>query len=115
MRDKINRVESLMSNLAKEKNIENIIVTRGGDGASLYNFKNNKFFFVDAYANKIVDKIGAGDTMLSLIGPCIKSKIDCDTTLLISSLAASQSVESMGNRDSINKITMLKTLENILK
>ena len=115
MRDKINRLELLMRNLTKEKNIQNLIVTRGGDGATLYNKKNNKFFYVDAYANNIVDKIGAGDTMLSLIGPCIKSKIDSDTTLLISSLAASQSVESMGNRYSINKITILKTLENFLK
>jgi len=117
MRDKLGKLEILMSNLAKEKNIENLIVTRGGSGATLFhNHKENKkFYYVEAYANKIVDKIGAGDTMLSLIGPCLKSKIDSDTTLLISSLAASQSVESVGNKYSINKITMLKTLENILK
>ena len=41
--------------------------------------------------------------------------MDSDITLLISSLAAAQSVESMGNEYKVNKIKILKTLENILK
>ena len=53
--------------------------------------------------------------MLSIIGPCLKSKLEIDITLLISSLAAAQSVETMGNKDTISKIKMLKTLENLLK
>ena len=53
--------------------------------------------------------------MLSIIGPCLKMKIDNDVTLLVSSLAAAQSVETIGNKDTINKIKILKTLENILK
>ena len=65
-------------------------------------YKKNKFFYADAYAKNIVDKIGAGDTMLSLIAPCLSSKIDIDVSLLISSLAA-QSVESIGNKNSIKK------------
>jgi len=115
MRDKISKLEVLMSSLSKEKNIKNLIVTRGGNGAILYYKKNNKFYYVGAYASKIVDKIGAGDTMLSLIGPCLKFNIDSDISLLISSLAASQSVGMMGNKEPVNKLTMLKALENILK
>ena len=115
MRDKINKLEFLMIKLSKEKMIKNLIVTLGGKGSVLYNRKKNKYFYIDAYANNIVDKVGAGDTMLSLIGPCLKSKIDSDTSLLISSLAAAQSVETIGNKNSLNKIKMLKTLENILK
>jgi len=115
IRDKVSKLEILMSNLSKEKNINNIIVTMGSSGSILYNKKENKFYYADAYAHKIVDKIGAGDTMLSMIGPCIKSNIDSNITLLISSLAAAQSVESMGNKYTIGKIKILKTLENILK
>ena len=44
-----------------------------------------------------------------------KSKIDNDITLLFSSLAAAQSVETIGNKFTINKIKILKNLENILK
>jgi len=115
MRDKISKVEKLMINLSKEKNVKNLIVTKGSSGAVLYHKTKNKFYYTDAYAHNIVDKIGAGDTMLSLIGPCLKLNIDTDITLLISSLAAAQSVESLGNKYTVSKTQMLKTLENILK
>ena len=115
MRDKVSKLEILMSNLSKEKNVKNLIVTIGSKGALLYQKTKNKFYYAEAYADNIVDKVGAGDTMLSLIGPCLKSNMDSDITLLISSLAAAQSVESKGNEYTINKIKILKTLENILK
>ena len=115
MRDKNTKLITLMKKLSKEKKIQNLIVTLGGNGSILYNYKKNKIFHADAYAKNIVDKIGAGDTMLSLIAPCLKSKIDIELSLLISSLAAAHSVENIGNKNSIKKIDILKNLENILK
>ncbi len=115
MRDKIGKLENLMKKLSIDKNIKNLIVTKGESGSILYNKKINKFFYADAFARKVVDKIGAGDTMLSLIGPCLKTKVDYETTLLIGSLAAAHSVETIGNKDTIDKINFLKTLDNILK
>ena len=53
--------------------------------------------------------------MLAVVALCIKFNIDSNISLLISSLAAAQSVENMGNKYSINKINMLKALEAILK
>ncbi len=115
MRDKISKLEVLMSNLSKEKNITNLIVTLGGRGSVLYNKNKNKYFYIDAYANKIIDKVGAGDTMLSLIAPCLKLNINSHVSLLVSSLAAAHSVETIGNKHTISKLKILKTLENILK
>jgi rfaE bifunctional protein kinase chain/domain len=115
MRDNNIKLEILMKNLSKEKNIKNIIVTRGASGAILYYKPKNKFYYSDAYAHKILDKTGAGDTMLSIIAPLIKGNINKDVVLLISSLAAAQSVEFMGNENDINKVEILKTLKNILK
>ena len=115
MRDKISKLEILMSKLSKEKKIKNLIVTLGGKGAVLFNTKKNKFYYIDAYASKIIDKVGAGDTMLSMVGPCLKSKMNSELALLLSSLGAAQSVESMGNKRYINKIQLLKTLENLMK
>ena len=77
--------------------------------------KEKKFYYAGAFAHKTIDKIGAGDTMLSLIGPSIKIGIDNDITLLIGSLGAAQSVETIGNKETVNKIKILKTLESILK
>jgi len=115
MRDKICKLEILMSKLSNQKKIKNLIVTLGGKGAVLFNMKKKKFYYIDAYASKIIDKVGAGDTMLSMVGPCLKSKMNSELALLLSSLGAAQSVESMGNKRSINKIQLLKTLENLMK
>ena len=115
MRDRISKLNELIPKLSKEMKIENLIVTRGSDGSILYNSKKRKFIYAEAYASKVIDKIGAGDTMLSVISLCLKSKIDIDLSLIISSLAAAQSVENLANKDSISKLSMWKTLENILK
>ena len=43
------------------------------------------------------------------------SNLSNNITLLVSSLAAAQSVETIGNKYTISKLKILKTLENILK
>ena len=53
--------------------------------------------------------------MLSGISVCLISGFHKELSLLIASLAAAQSVENIGNKESINKIKILKVLENILK
>ncbi len=115
MRDKNEKIEILMKKLSLEQNIENLVVTRGTDGSILYNKKDKKFNLCAAYAKNSVDKIGAGDAMLSIIALCLKSGFDRDLALLTASLAAAQSVETIGNKEPVNKTKILKTLENILK
>ena len=53
--------------------------------------------------------------MLSIIALCLKCGLDRELSLLTASLAAAQSVETIGNKESINKTQILKTFENILK
>jgi hypothetical protein len=46
---------------------------------------------------------------------CLKSGINRELASLIASLAAAQSVATIGNKESINKTQILKSLDNILK
>ena len=115
LRNRDGDIKVLMKKLSKERNFNNVIVTRGKSGATLFNKKNNIFTTSDAFENKVVDKIGAGDTMLSLISLCMKSKFSYDLSLLIGSLGAAFSVKDYGNKKDINKIQILKSLENLMK
>ena len=115
MRNKNDKIEFLIKKLSLSQNFKDLVVTRGNQGSVLYNKKNKKINYCGAYAKTAVDKIGAGDAMLSIISMCLKYKFDKDLALLIGSLAAAQSVETVGNKESINKIQILKNLENILK
>ena len=76
---------------------------------------NHKYYNCPAFASKVVDKVGAGDAMLSIIALCLKSKFNGELALLAASLAAAHSVETIGNKEAINKTQILKTLDNILK
>ena len=69
----------------------------------------------DAFAKSAVDKIGAGDAMLSIIALCLKSGFHKELALLIASLAASQSVETIGNSEATSKINILNSINNLLK
>jgi sugar/nucleoside kinase (ribokinase family) len=80
----------------------------------LYEKINKKFYHSDAYASTIVDKVGAGDAMLSILAICLYNKIEINLSLLISSFSAAQKIKSIGNKYSIDKVDLLKELEHFL-
>ena len=114
MRTKDKKIEILIRELSKNQNIKYLVVTRGLSGAILYEKKTNKFYFAEAFSKNALDKIGAGDAMLSIMSICLYNKVDINLSLLISSLAAAQSVNTIGNKESISKVKLLKELEHIL-
>jgi len=115
LRDRTNDLKILIKKLSKEQKIKNLVVTRGSSGAILYNLKENNFKLSDAFAKKAIDKVGAGDAMLAMLALCLKSRFTHDLSLLIGSLAASFSTETMGNKEPISKIKILKSIEHLLK
>ena len=114
LRDKNSKIESLMRKLTSERKIKNLIVTKGKDGSIIYNSQEKKFDYCPALANNDIDKIGAGDAMLSIAALCLNSNLDRNLSLLLGSLAAAQSVESIGNKK-IDKFKILKSLDNFIK
>jgi len=115
MRDRNNKTEFLMKKISQQQKIKNMIVTRGKEGALMYNRKSKKLNLCAAFADSAVDKIGAGDAMLSIISLCLKNNFSNELALLVGSLAAAQSTESIGNKNPVSKIKILKTLESLLK
>jgi len=115
LRDRNSQIEILMKKLSKEQSVKNLVVTRGTSGSLLYDKKENKFNLCDAYAKTALDKIGAGDAMLSIIALCLKCNLKKELALLIGSLAAAQSVKTIGNKESINKNQIVKSLQSIIK
>ena len=95
-------------------NIKYMSVTRGREGAFLLN-DSNLPVTCPGFATQVVDKIGSGDALLSLLSICLFSKIDNDLSIFIASIAASQSVETLGNSVPVSKVILLKTISHYLK
>ena len=115
LRDRTSDIKKLIKILSYQQKIKNLIVTRGTEGSMLYESEKNIFTYCGAFAKNTVDKVGAGDAMLSVLSLCLFSKFEKKLSLLIASLAAAQAVETIGNKYPVDKLKILKTLESILK
>jgi len=115
LRDKNEKLKILVKKLTNMIKIKNLIVTRGGDGAILYNSFNKKYITCPAFASKVVDKVGAGDSMLSIMSILIKSKFKNIISLFLGSLAGALSVGEMSNKVPIKKTKLLKYFNHTLK
>jgi bifunctional ADP-heptose synthase (sugar kinase/adenylyltransferase) len=114
LRQRDGELVSLAANLKEMIAAKYITVTQGRAGAFLLN--NSKTLInCPGFAVDIVDKIGAGDALLALLSVCLFSEIEEDLALFIASLAAAQSVESIGNSKPVDKVELLKTISHSLK
>jgi rfaE bifunctional protein kinase chain/domain/rfaE bifunctional protein nucleotidyltransferase chain/domain len=115
LREKNLQVELLIKRISKDLNIDHLIVTRGKNGSVYFSKKNNSFFYCPAFASKVVDKVGAGDTMLSVMSFLIYIKFPIKIAMFLGSLAAAQSVETISNSLKLDKIRLIKYALHMLK
>jgi len=114
MRQREGDSELLAATLKESINSNYISVTRGREGAFLFDDLKN-VVTCPGFATQVVDKIGSGDALLALLSISLYGKIDADLSLFIASIAASQSVETLGNSIPVSKIILLKTVSHFLK
>ena len=115
LRNRESSVETLMKELANTLQVQYLVVTQGNGGATLYIAEKNQYNHCPAFASMVVDKIGAGDAMLALLSCALKSEFSSDLALFMGSLAAAQSVETIGNSTPVSKVQLLKTFSHALK
>ena len=114
LRNKNGDIYALSKQLKNKLKTKNLLVTRGKNGAILINDKN-QLIECPAYANNVVDRVGAGDSMLSIISLLVKIGAPHDLSLLLGSFAGAASVESIGNSTFLKKKNFLRHLEFALK
>jgi rfaE bifunctional protein kinase chain/domain/rfaE bifunctional protein nucleotidyltransferase chain/domain len=114
MRNKSEDIRKLSFKIKKRFNITNLVVTRGRKGALMI-LKNMKRIECPAFTEKVVDKVGAGDAMLSILSLCLYSNVPGDLALFLGSLAGANKVEYMGNSQYLSKKKILRNIEFLLK
>lgn len=117
LRDNISTIDMLVKKVDKIVIFNKFVVTCGSLGSYLYSKKESKIskVFCPAFASRVVDKIGSGDAMLSMISICLSSGLSDELSLFIGSLAAAKSVENIGNSYTFKKVDLLKSINHILK
>ena len=114
MRQRDGNLEKLALKLQKAIDAKYMTVTQGRVGAFLLNGEE-KPIKCPGFASEVVDKVGSGDALLALLSVCLYSGIKENLSLFIASIAAAQSVESIGTSRPVSKVLLLKTISHFLK
>ena len=114
IRDSKSDIDLIAKSFLKKNNLKYIIVTKGINGATLFDYKLNKYS-CPSFNTKPLDKMGAGDSMLAVLCVLLKNKINPYISLLIASLVSSIVVNNIGNAYSASKIEIERNLEFLLK
>jgi rfaE bifunctional protein nucleotidyltransferase chain/domain len=116
MRDRKTEVKKLLIKLSNKFKIKNLFVTCGKNGSFAYSSKQNKVYYCPAFATNIVDKIGAGDSYMSIVGITLKyCKDDLSLVMFIASIATLEVISSFGNEKSIDVNSLKKRLFYMFK
>ena len=112
-RNKHITADDMVRTIASQMECNNVILTRGKYGTMCY--RDGDIDSVPAIAPKIVDRVGAGDAVLSLVAmaSCVNAPLDlCG---FIGNAAGAEAVAIVGNKNSIEKIPYIKHMESLLK
>ncbi len=115
MRDNISKTEILIKKFANDYNLGLIIVTRGINGSIIYIKKKREMIKIPAFSNTIIDKVGTGDIMLSIISLFFAVTNNYQIGILAGSMFASKSLKKFGNENVLNLPELSKFFSTFLK
>jgi rfaE bifunctional protein kinase chain/domain/rfaE bifunctional protein nucleotidyltransferase chain/domain len=104
----------IILNVSKNMSSSSMSVTQGVKGATVYSEKEG-FIQIPALTHKVVDRVGAGDSYLTLSALAFAKGSDINIAGFLGSAAAAMDVQIVGNKKSIEKIPLLKYITTLLK
>ena len=91
-----------------------VIVTRGKYGSLCYS-KDEGFINIPAFTQQVVDRIGAGDALLSLTALCIAEQMPVEIAGFIGNVVGAEAVMTIGNKTPIERASLFKHIVSLLK
>ncbi|MBL78531.1 MAG: cytidyltransferase [Nitrosomonadaceae bacterium] len=107
--------EGLAKILIEKIGAKHFAVTLGSEGALLLSKSPEVTYRTPILSTKVLDRIGAGDTFLSLTGLCLGGGLDSDVALFVGSAAAALEVQVVCNREPVIPVNLFKYLTTLLK
>ncbi|NKB36772.1 MAG: bifunctional D-glycero-beta-D-manno-heptose-7-phosphate kinase/D-glycero-beta-D-manno-heptose 1-phosphate adenylyltransferase HldE [Gammaproteobacteria bacterium] len=91
--------EDIVSNakdLCAELELGSLLVTRGGDGMSYFDAKNNKILHLPARSHEVFDVTGAGDTVIATLAAALASSHTIEQAIYFANTAAALVIKKIG-------------------
>lgn len=113
-RNKQGDLRDMILNVSQKLSCGQVIVTCGKDGNVCYS-DHEGFVEVPAFAHHVVDRIGAGDAVLSLTSLCVAQRAPAAVIGFIGNVAGALAVATLGHRKGIERVPLFKFIESVLK
>ena len=107
-------LKEMVTTLSQKTGGSNVIITRGKYGSLCYN-KDEGFFEVPAFTQQVVDRIGAGDALLSLASLCVAQQAPMEVVGFIGNVVGAEAVMIIGNKTPIERASLFKHIVSLMK
>jgi rfaE bifunctional protein nucleotidyltransferase chain/domain len=105
-------IQHLGSRLRSELTAGTVMITRGPNGSML--FAGDDIYETPALAGRVVDRVGAGDAVLSVTAPCVFRGVAPDVVGFIANCVGALAVEIVGNREPVTLAALSKFITHVL-
>ena len=106
-------VEHLGARLRAELTAGTVMITRGPHGSMLFT-GDDEMYETPALAGRVVDRVGAGDAVLSITAPCVSRGVPPDVVGFIANCVGALAVEIVGNREPVSLAALSKFITHVL-
>jgi bifunctional ADP-heptose synthase (sugar kinase/adenylyltransferase) len=89
-------------------------VTRGNQGCLCFS-EEDGFVSTPALAGQVVDRMGAGDAFMALTALCVAQGAPMDMVGFLGNAVGAQAVATVGHRDAIQRASLVKYVQSLLK
>lgn len=114
MRTRQGNFRDMVTKLAARMDCSKFTVTLGQLG-SLHYDPDSGFVEAPALAIRIADRVGAGDAVLSITSPLVATGAPWELVAFLANLAGAQAVAELGTSRAIDRASLIKHAQSILK
>jgi rfaE bifunctional protein kinase chain/domain/rfaE bifunctional protein nucleotidyltransferase chain/domain len=107
-------LQVIVREVAEKLQFGRAVITQGPEGCLCYS-QEEGFFQVPAFASQVVDRMGAGDAVLSLTALCVAQQAPMEVVGFIGNVAGAEAVATVGHRKFIERVPFYKHIESLLK
>lgn len=114
-RDMESDVVKLAKDIAARLQISRMLVTRGEHGCMMFDKDYDAPASVPAFAVQTVDRVGAGDAVLSLSALCSVKKMDAELLAFVANVVGAEACAMLGNKSAIEPSRLFRHITSLLK
>lgn len=107
-------MEDLVRKAAEAFHCGCILITQGKQGCLCYG-RDEGFVRVPAFTRHVVDRVGAGDAVLSVASLCLAGGAPVEMAGMVGNCVGAQAVATVSNQRSVDKVSLKKHIASLLK